>query len=269
MATLSNAAVTSLWVISFLLWRAANIADSFAIFAKSAPEDPADFAASASRSTPLANGFLSKCTFKIASRSLRSGRSISTRRSNLPGRSNAGSSTSARLVAANTMTVVPCSKPSISTNIWFRVCSRSSCPPPIPLPLRRPTASISSTNMIQGAFFFAFVNKSRTLLAPTPTNISTNSDPEILKKGTSASPATALASIVLPVPGGPTNNTPLGIFAPTDSNFLGYFRNSTTSCRSCLASSLPATFLNDILSFSLPYSRALLLPKLIAWFPCP
>ena len=34
------------------------------------------------------------------------------------------------------------------------------------------------------------------------------------KKGTLASPATALASMVLPVPGGPTSNTPLGMEAP-------------------------------------------------------
>ena len=32
--------------------------------------------------------------------------------------------------------------------------------------------------------------------------------------GTFASPATALASIVLPVPGGPTSRTPLGMDAP-------------------------------------------------------
>ena len=40
---------------------------------------------------------------------------------------------------------------------------------------------------------------------PMPTNISTNSQPDMEKKGTSASPATALASMVLPVPGGPTS----------------------------------------------------------------
>jgi hypothetical protein len=46
-------------------------------------------------------------------------------------------------------------------------------------------------------------NRSRTRLAPTPTNISTKSEPEIEKNGTPASPATARASSVLPVPGGP------------------------------------------------------------------
>jgi len=39
--------------------------------------------------------------------------------------------------------------------------------------------------------------------APTPTNISTNSDPDVYKKGTLASPAAAFASKVLPHPGGP------------------------------------------------------------------
>ena len=77
----------------------------------------------------------------------------------------------------------------------------SSWPPPIPVPLWRATASISSINTIQGAFFLASSNKSRTRDAPTPTNISTKSEPDMEKNGTPASPATALASRVLPVPG--------------------------------------------------------------------
>ncbi len=68
---------------------------------------------------------------------------------------------------------------------------------------------------MQGARFFACSNISRTREAPTPTNISTKSEPEIVKKGTLASPATALASRVLPVPGEPTNRTPQGIFPPS------------------------------------------------------
>ena len=39
--------------------------------------------------------------------------------------------------------------------------------------------------------------------------------PEMEKNGTPASPATAFARRVLPVPGGPTRRTPLGILAPT------------------------------------------------------
>ena len=73
----------------------------------------------------------------------------------------------------------------------------------MPAPRWRPTASISSTNTMAGAACLAFSNRSRTRLAPTPTNISTKSEPEIGKNGTPASPATARASSVLPVPGGP------------------------------------------------------------------
>ena len=67
---------------------------------------------------------------------------------------------------------------------------------------------------MQGAFFFACSNISLTRLAPTPTNISTKSEPEIVKNGTFASPAIALARSVLPVPGGPTNKAPFGIRPP-------------------------------------------------------
>ena len=155
-------------------------------------------------------------------------------------------------VAAITITLVPVSKPSISVRIWFNVCSLSSCPPPIPAPLCLPTASISSIKIIHGAFLFALLNKSLTLEAPTPTNISTNSEPEILKKGTSASPATARASKVLPVPGCPTSITPLGILAPIFRYFCGFLRKSTTSTNSSLASVHPATSSNVVFSF--PFS---------------
>ena len=97
--------------------------------------------------------------------------------------------------------------------------------------------------MIQGWLFFAISNKSRTRFAPTPTYISTKSEPETEKKGTPASPATAFANKVLPVPGGPTSNTPDGIRAPRLENFLGDFKNSTTSCNSSFSSSAPATSL--------------------------
>ena len=80
-----------------------------------------------------------------------------------------------------------------------------------------------------GAFRLAWSNKSRTLAAPTPTKISTNSLPLAEKKGTLASPATALARSVLPVPGGPTSSTPLGIFAPIAWNFHLVFSAETTS----------------------------------------
>ncbi len=200
-----------------------------------------------------------------------SGRSTTTRRSKRPGRSSAGSSTSGRLVAAIRMTPSLDSKPSISTRSWFRVCSRSSWPPPRPAPRWRPTASISSMKMMHGAFFLPCSNRSRTREAPTPTNISTKSEPEMEKNGTLASPAMARASRVLPVPGGPISSTPLGMRPPSFWNFCGSLRNSTISWSSSLASSTPATslkvtFLPEVfrsLALLLPNERALLPPVCI------
>ena len=189
---------------------------------------------------------------RISSRPFTSGRSTGTCRSKRPGRSNAGSRISARFVAARIIKPFSFSKPSISTRSWFKVCSRSSFPPPKPFTRLFPKASTSSINTIQGAFSRACLNKSRTRLAPTPTNISTKSEPEILKKGTPASPATARASNVLPVPGGPTRRTPFGIFPPISVYFLGDFKKSTTSTSSSLASSTPATSEKRV--FTLPSS---------------
>ena len=168
------------------------------------------------------------------------------------------------------MTLVLVSKPSISTSIWFRVCSLSSCPPPRPAPRWRPTASISSTKTIQGALRFACSNRSLTRAAPTPTNISTNSEPLMWKKGTPASPATALAISVLPVPGGPTRRTPFGMRAPRARNRSGNLRNSTTSASSSLDSSTPATSSNDTVGLLKGIILARLRPKLMVWLllPC-
>lgn len=82
-----------------------------------------------------------------------------------------------------------------------------------------------------------------TLEGPTPTNISKNSDPDTVMKGTLASPAVALARRVFPVPGGPVKMAPFGIFAPNSKYWLGFFRKLTNSMISILASSHPATSL--------------------------
>ena len=190
-----------------------------------------------------------------------SGSGTTTWRSKRPGRSSAGSSTSGRLVAAITITPELVSKPSISTSSWFSVCSRSSLPPPRPAPRWRPTASISSMNTMHGACFFACSNMSRTRAAPTPTNISTKSEPEIEKNGTFASPAIAFASSVLPVPGLPTISTPRGMRPPSFWNFDGSRRNSTSSATSSFASSQPATSANVTVLFDSSSMRARLLPN--------
>ncbi len=63
----------------------------------------------------------------------------------------------------------------------------------------------------------------------------------MLKNGTPASPDTARANSVLPVPGEPTSNTPFGIRPPSFCNFSGDFKNSMVSFNSCFALSAPAT----------------------------
>ena len=123
--------------------------------------------------------------------------------------------------------------------------------------------------MMHGEFCLAWANRSRTRLAPTPTNISTKSEPEIEKNGTPASPATARASSVLPVPGGPKSSTPLGMRAPSCWNFLGFSRNSLISSSSSTVSSMPATSLKVTLGESTLTRLARLLPKLITLEPPP
>jgi hypothetical protein len=111
------------------------------------------------------------------------------------------------------------------------------------------------------------LNKSLTLEAPTPTNISTKSEPDNEKKGTLASPATALASKVFPVPGSPTNNAPFGILPPSLVYFVGFFKKSTISLTSSLAPSSPATslkvtftsfFSSNNLAFDLPMLKKMM-----------
>ena len=118
--------------------------------------------------------------------------------------------------------------------------------------------------MIAGAAFLASSKRERTRLAPTPTNISTKSEPEMEKNGTPASPATAFARRVLPVPGGPSRRTPAGIRAPSCVKRFGSLRNSTTSTSSCFSSSAPATSEKRTLIWFCSKALALFFPKFIA-----
>mmetsp|Transcript_9064 Transcript_9064/g.30908 ORF Transcript_9064/g.30908 Transcript_9064/m.30908 type:complete len:209 (+) Transcript_9064:1143-1769(+) len=198
------------------LRRAAKMAASFMRFESCAPLKPGVRRAMDSRSTPSSRGRFLACTLRMPTRPGSEGRSTVTLRSKRPGRVRAWSRMSTRLVAAMTITPGLPSKPSISVSSWFSVCSRSSLPPIMPEPRWRPTASISSMKMMHGAFFLAVSKRSRTREAPTPTYTSTNCDPVVLMNGTPASPATALARSVLPVPGGPSMSTPRGMRAPMD-----------------------------------------------------
>ena len=213
--TTSTASNKSFCETAFLPALTAPSAASLIILARSDPTAPLVASAISSKSTVSSIFTSLACTFNVSILPFKSGRSTITRRSKRPGRRRALSKTSGRFVAARIMIPLDVSNPSISASKAFNVCSRSSFPPPcIPLSRLLPIASISSIKIIHGAICCACLNKSRTLDAPTPTNICTKSDPESEKNGTPASPATALASNVLPVPGGPTSNAPFGSFAP-------------------------------------------------------
>src|SRR5680860_1031388 len=208
--------------------RTAIRAASLIRFLRSAPLIPGVPRARVDRSASGPMGLPLVCTPRISMRSSSVGSGTTIWRSNRPGRCSAGSSTSGRLVAAMITTPALPSKPSISPSSWLRVCSRSSCPPPRPAPRLRPMESSSSMNTMQGALALAVLNRSRTRLAPTPTNISMKSEPVTVMKGTPASPAVARASSVLPVPGGPTSSMPLGTSAPALRNLSGSRRNAPT-----------------------------------------
>ena len=64
------------------------------------------------------------------------------------------------------------------------------------------------------------------------------------KNGTPASPATALASSVLPVPGGPTSSTPFGMRPPSRPYSLRVLQEVDDLAQLVLASSTPATSSN-------------------------
>src|SRR5438876_320233 len=69
--------------------------------------------------------------------------------------------------------------------------------------------SISSTKMIDGASAFASPKSARTSFSDSPCHLDVRLDAEMAKKVDLLSVATARASIVFPVPGGPKRSIPL------------------------------------------------------------
>ena len=169
-----------------------------------------------------------------------SGFGTTTCLSNRPGRNRAGSNTSGRFVAAINITPSLASKPSISTSNWFQVCSRSSFPPQ--------TGAAMSSNSVyfidkNNAGAFSFPAQTYLLLvAPTPTNISTKSDPDRLQKDVSFT-AVALANESFHTWRANQKIT-LWNFSSQSLKFCGSFKNSTISSNSVFASSMPATSSN-------------------------
>lgn len=133
--------------------------------------------------------------------------------SNRPARSMAGSSRSGLFVAA--MTKTPCS-PGLSdsaatASISTMNCetTRSSTPPASPLrPLHGTRESSSSKNSTHGCLALASANTFLRLRSDSPTYMSSSSGPLTLMKASAHSVATARATSVLPVPGGPYSRIP-------------------------------------------------------------
>mmetsp|Transcript_11331 Transcript_11331/g.29460 ORF Transcript_11331/g.29460 Transcript_11331/m.29460 type:complete len:233 (-) Transcript_11331:388-1086(-) len=161
-------------------------------------------------------------------------------RSSRPGRRRAGSSVSARFVAMITFTLTVWSKPSIwlSSSRRMRCTSRSA---PVCASKRFVAiASTSSMKMIAGAFSRASRKTSRTMRGPSPRYFCTNSEPTTRMKAAVVWCATALASIVLPVPGGPYSSTPRGGSMPICLYSSKCVSGSSTASRiSCFWMSAP------------------------------
>ena len=162
---------------------------------------------------------------KISAAPAASGRLIRIFRSRRPGRITAASMRSSRLVAPITITFLSDSTPSISASSCGTIVVSISEERPVPRVRKRD--SISSKNTTTGcpacAFSRAAVKISRICRSVSPTNLSRSSGPLILRKyprvlapGFSAAArsasacATALAIMVLPLPGGPYSRIPLG-----------------------------------------------------------
>ena len=153
-----------------------------------------------------------------------SGTPMSISRSNLPNLRKAGSMVFGLFVAPMTTHWPRPLTPSIKVNSWETTLFSTS--PPV-FSLLGAILSISSINIIEGLFFSASSKALRRLPSASPAILLMISGPLIKKKKAPVSFATALAIIVLPDPGGPYNNTPLGGLTPKVLKSEGWRRGSS------------------------------------------
>mmetsp|Transcript_2884 Transcript_2884/g.6797 ORF Transcript_2884/g.6797 Transcript_2884/m.6797 type:complete len:348 (+) Transcript_2884:152-1195(+) len=209
---------------------------------RSAPLKPSASLASASYSISPRLVIFDACILRMSMRDDSLGSGISILRSRRPGRSSAGSSTSGRFVAMMHFTLPSASKPSIwlSSSMSVRWISRSADVPS--LKRRPPMASISSMKITHGSCARAYANISRMTRADSPMYLSTIADATTLRNAVCMFDATARASSVLPVPGGPYSSTPLGCAMPSASNSSGCLMGSSiTSLISLICFDRPPT----------------------------
>ena len=108
------------------------------------------------------------------------------------------------------MTFLSDSSELVHPSSWVRISlftlRLDSCSPSLPLDVH--SESISSMKMVLGAFCLAISKRHRTIFSDSPRYLLARVEDETLKNVVPHSVATALASIVFPVPGGPNIRTP-------------------------------------------------------------
>mmetsp|Transcript_50681 Transcript_50681/g.130588 ORF Transcript_50681/g.130588 Transcript_50681/m.130588 type:complete len:217 (-) Transcript_50681:642-1292(-) len=183
--------------------RSANMPASVQTALLSAPLAPFICVETLRRLMPRMRFIRLEWIFRISSLASSPGFGNSTLRSMRPGRSRASSRMSMRFVAMITLMLVAASKPSswLSSSSIVRCTSES--PPCSPSTRLEPMESTSSMKMIDGACSRAITKSSRTMRLPSPMYFCTSSPPETRMKQHCVWCATARASSVLPVPGGP------------------------------------------------------------------
>mmetsp|Transcript_43754 Transcript_43754/g.104032 ORF Transcript_43754/g.104032 Transcript_43754/m.104032 type:complete len:238 (+) Transcript_43754:360-1073(+) len=186
-----------------MLSRIAYLHDRWQISVRSAPENLLVALAISSISMSLASGDLRRHDLRMSTRERWSGSGMYTSWSRRPGRIRAESMMSGRLVAPMMNTFFFSPTPSISVRSWFM--TRSPAPPASPPeePRARAMESSSSKKSTHGADCRALSNTSRTLPSDSPNHMVSSSGPLIEMKLDWHSLAMALASSVLPQPGGP------------------------------------------------------------------
>mmetsp|Transcript_10281 Transcript_10281/g.21137 ORF Transcript_10281/g.21137 Transcript_10281/m.21137 type:complete len:209 (+) Transcript_10281:97-723(+) len=199
--TLLTAISKSSCVTCILLSRRANIPASVHTALHSAPLALGIFSPMTLRLMPLRRFILRLWMVMIWTLESRLGLGNSILRSMRPGRRRAESRMSILLVAMTTLMFWAGSKPSSWLRSSSMVLWTSESPPPSCLLL--PMESISSMKMILGEASLAMTNNSLTILLPSPIYFCTSSAPDTRMKVQSVWWATALASRVFPVPGGP------------------------------------------------------------------
>mmetsp|Transcript_65222 Transcript_65222/g.149376 ORF Transcript_65222/g.149376 Transcript_65222/m.149376 type:complete len:225 (-) Transcript_65222:569-1243(-) len=207
----------SSWVTWTRRSRSANIPASVHTALISAPDAPGSCSAILARSMPRIKFILREWIFRMSARAISLGLGNSILRSMRPGRISASSRMSSRFVAIRTLMLDEDSKPSswLSSSSIVRCTSES--PPSDPSIRLLPIESTSSMKMMLGACSRAMTNSSRTMRDPSPMYFCTSSEPDTRMKQQSVWCATARASSVLPVPGGPYRITPLGGLMPISS----------------------------------------------------